>query len=138
VSRRLAAGLARHGDDHIVNALSRAAVCVLPEAILKEAFYRANQAGQMACHLLSCYSFGQEDFGWAAGVADSLRIRSCAKLPSRTAARVGPTHFGRCDRRALAGFGPMAIRRGNKTPLELFLAGIAAWQLHVVRLLMQG
>jgi len=55
-------------------------------------FYRANQAGQMACHLLSCYSFGQEDFGWAAGVADSLRIRSCAKLPSRTAARVGPTH----------------------------------------------
>ncbi len=56
----------------------------------------------MACHLLSCYSFGQEDFGWAAGVADSLRIRSCAKLPSRTAARVGPTHLGRSDRSALS------------------------------------
>jgi hypothetical protein len=28
--------------------------------------------------------------------------------------------------------------RGDQTPLELFLAGIAAWQLHVGRLVMQG
>jgi hypothetical protein len=46
--------------------------------------------------------------------------------------------FGRSDRRALARFGPMAIRRGDKRPLELFLAGIRGWNEGLRRRIYDG
>ena len=36
--------------------------------------------------------------------------------------------FGRCDRRAPADFSQKAKHRGDKTLLELFLAGIRGWE----------
>ena len=41
--------------------------------------------------------------------------------PDTARVQVSFRRFGRTDRRALARFGPMAIRRGGKTAIELFL-----------------
>src|SRR5208337_544375 len=49
-------------------------------------------------------------------------LRQLRPLPPRGAS---VRHTRRCDRHALARFGPMAVRRGDKTAIELFLSGIS-------------
>jgi hypothetical protein len=49
---------------------------------------------------------------------------------------IGANGFGRCDRRALARFGPNAIRRGDKKGIELVMAGLHGWEAALRRRLM--